>query len=281
MFCFECIETWSHTTNLCPLCKTRFREISTPGKSKKTRVRQKEQEASYGPEDYAEENYGDAQDYLLEEEDAVYQDALLGVNFVGFGLRNYNEAEDSSFNGSELSSSDVVLVDSEDDEDEDEDVVEADEEEVESLLNSSYTPGKASPDSLASVWRGRDSSFRDPEEEEEPESSSATPIRRSTRGRNTATAAPQYALRNREINRYPLRTREINLVEDDVEPTKPATRARRAPGGGRAAAAAAPPPPPPSRRSQRRQTIDLISASETPKRGESNSSADADLWTPN
>lgn len=53
-FCFECINSWAHTTNSCPLCKVPFRMITQRvhgGRTRKIRVQERKQVAEWSSEE--------------------------------------------------------------------------------------------------------------------------------------------------------------------------------------------------------------------------------------
>jgi Ring finger domain len=52
-FCLECIRAWSHTTNLCPLCKVEFRWIDATDPTERVFVRRKRQQAEYDSDEIA------------------------------------------------------------------------------------------------------------------------------------------------------------------------------------------------------------------------------------
>jgi hypothetical protein len=184
--------------NTCPLCKVRFRKIElrsgTPNTKKATgktvRVRNVEQqEASYGPEDFAEEFYGDAQEYLEEEQAMQEAMDMNGVRFVGFGLANYDSELDESFSSSDVSQGedeDIVLDSSSDSSDSSESASSSSFEVADSSV-SSAPPSGAHP-----MAARRDESFR-------PESSSSS-----------SSSEERVVVRRRlpvDNERYPLRTR--------------------------------------------------------------------------
>ena len=190
----------------------------------------------YGIEDFAEQNYGEAREYVLEEQ-AMYEgvDAFLGINFVGFGLHRYNEAEDSSFesenSNSSSSSSSSDSSHSEKANNDDDDDFEDDEEADFSQSRSN----SRRPDPLGSIWRNNEEAAF-----EEPSSSSATPIR--PRRRPNRSAPPP----TRNNNSYPLRNRNRNVgnrdsVDLDLVSDEPTPPVRRRTRRGRAPLSPTPP----------------------------------------
>jgi hypothetical protein len=155
-------------------------------KTRRVRVKEVEQEASYGPEEYGEEVYGDAADYLAAEQEAAQGHSLLSLGFVGFGLGTYNEEEDEDFEGvsssddeDDVVSDEIILHDSEVDS-----MLESESEsesEVDLELESGSDFSAILRDSLEAVWDSRgNASFR---LGSEMSSSSATPRRPERRQR--------------------------------------------------------------------------------------------------
>lgn len=161
--------------------------------------------------------YGDAQEYLEEEQALQEAIALNGIRFVGFGLANYDSEQDESFSGSAVSDL------------EDEDMLLGSSASSESSSSSSsfeFPESSVSGTPFSAI--SHDTSFR-------PEESS------SSGSGSGSESVPSTAKSRRSRTRYPLRTRRGASPPQRVPSAPAPTRRSGAPPTRRSAASAAPP----------------------------------------